>query len=721
MGLLMNPLSSLIHPVSDRGRRRREFLLLHAFFLLVTVVMFPGMFRHFFSGLPFPHPDILGIVSPLEWQCHFMLRAPALVPSLGAFYPHSWATYFFDPMYGIMVIFFALKLLGLNVYAVYNSFILICFLGGAWGVYRLGREIGVDKSYAAVGAAFTIFFSVNAFMVMWLNFFAIFLLPWCILHLLRYLRGKQRRDAWLFSLFILLQTLTAFYIGIYFLAFLFPLFMLCALIFRLWRWRELPPLVLGLGAVAALLTVVYFPFLVVKKYVVVYRPFTHHLLPNVSHLFTANHSWLFTLWKGAQEGLQHTWFPGVLVFALTLLAAYAPAGNRNPLRLAGFTAAAAAIVLLQPRFLAAATLLLLALALLLLVRFWRRRRENPALTALVFAYWAYIFLYFDFSTLGLPPRFLPYSFIIEHISFIKGLRGERRAFIVLIPLTALLLARGLQTLLQGRKWSRWVLPLLLALMMAENFNPAMLAWNSPLPDHRAAVYRSLPRGQDKIVLEIPFYGRLVRRQEDITPADLEENYNRLYNWENSFFRNNIYSYCQRFHWNFLVNGRASLYPEKFPELLERTRPWEVFKSENLRWLKENYSVDYLIVNWEMLKPREVPYMREHLAEFQPHADLIQDDAQASVFRLVERDRLARIVRTYSSYHLRRRRVVVRLAEPCAGAVSVNLNGQVAGRLEPRAGWELEWTWDGDIGLRPDGNRLEFIFPHALRIREIVLR
>ena len=96
------------------GLHWRQWLLLALLLLLVVGVSYPGMFAHFSTRLSKGHMDTVNHLASINWQNHFLLHEPGLVFNLGTFYPHSLATFFGPPMFGITPWFGLFKLFGLE-------------------------------------------------------------------------------------------------------------------------------------------------------------------------------------------------------------------------------------------------------------------------------------------------------------------------------------------------------------------------------------------------------------------------------------------------------------------------------------------------------------------------------------------------------------------------------------------------------------------------------
>lgn len=628
----------------------RQRLLLAALLLLVIAASHPGLFLHFSTRLPRAHMDTVSHISAINWQNHFLFREPGLILNLGTFYPHSLATYLGPPMFGIAPPFGLFQLLGLNEYARYNLFIVIAFLLGALGVFFLCLEVsGMGTRCAFVAAAIYILFNTQRSLFKWLPLFTTSLVPWALLFFFRYLRTRRRRDLLLFLASGALQFVVSAYLGIFLLAFFVPWMVLFALLFRALTLKQLLRIGAGLALVALLSLAIYAPVISSFHSVTTYRVFAARNLLNVSDLFTANYSTLYNELLHRTLPSLYNWFPGILACLLFFLSGFAGGTRRPALRAAAVAAALAAILVVQFSHPRAATLLFFALLALLAGSHLRRRRQQLPLTLLALAFIGYLLLFFNLAPVGVPGPAHPFSLLAAAVPYFQRMCEYKRVFAILIPVMAVLAGHGLSLLCGRRRW----LPLLaLGLISLENARPQIGSWGETMPwDQRAPVYAAIPKGRDKVILELPFFGGTKI-------------------WSLPSFFNSIYAYGTRFHWNFVVNGRDSFAPDGHRDLAAHALVPQVFAAENIEWLKRNHAVDYLVINWGYLNVEERLQARSRLPALDEFADRVLESPVATVFRLREKSRVTRLQRTYSAYHLRHRELAIHFAEPGPMAVRV---------------------------------------------------
>jgi hypothetical protein len=681
-----------------RGTGIRRWLLL-TLLLLAVAASYPGLIAHFSTRLPKTSMDILSHLGNLNWQNHFLLREPGLVCNLGSYYPHALATFFGPPMFGIAPWFGLFKLLGLNTYVQYNLFIVIGFLIGALGVFFLSLEVsGNERRHAFVAAFIYIAFNTQRNLFHWLPLFSSFFVPWTLLYFLRYLKTRQRLDLGLFLAFAAAQFITSVYLGVYLLAFFLPWMVLFALLFRKLPLRNFLEIAVGLALLAAVLLAVYHPIVASYGSVTAHRAYHPAQLLNVSDLFTANRSYLYGEVLHLSQRSLFNWFPGLTVFFLFFISGVASMRAQRWPWLAFAGGGLLGVLFLQKTHSAWATVLFLFLLAVFAGGHLRRGQEQTPLALMALSLSGYLLVFFNLLTLGLPRSAHPFSLLASVVPYFQRMCEYKRVVVILVPLLAVFAAHGLLALGGRRRW----LPLLaLGLIWVENAEPGMRKWGRPLRvDNRAPIYAAIPRQSDKVLLELPFFGG-----------------ERI--WSLPSFYQSIYVYSTRFHWNFIVNGRDSFAPLAHQELAGRATIPQVFTEENIEWLKRRYAVEYLIINWPLLTPREFLQARTRLPFLASRGDMVSASPQATVFRLREKKEITLLERTYSAYHLRHRQILVSFRKRYTLSARVAVAGRPWKEFRLNDSRELRFRVDrGRIGRDCESLRIDFSEP--VGIEEIAL-
>jgi len=690
-----------INASPSRGPRfgLRQWLLLVLLLLLVTAVAHPGLFVHFSTRIPRAYMDTVSHLSAINWQNHFLFREPGLIFNLGTFYPHSLATYFGPPMFAIAPAFGLFQLLGLNEYAQFNLFIVIAFLIGAVGVFFLFKEVsGTGWIHAFIAASIYIVFNTHRSLFKWLPLFTTCWVPWALLFFFRYLRTKRWRDLLLFLALGTIQFNIFVYLGIFLMAFFVPWMLLFALLFRALPLKNLLWIGAGLALVALISLAIYSPVISSYGSVTTYRAFHARQLLNVRDLFTANYSYLYN--EVLQRNLTslYNWFPGIVICVLFFLSGFAHEARRLGHWAAGIAVGVAGILVLQYSYLRLATILYFALLALLVGSHLRGRGKNLPLTLLALSFAGYLLFFFNLGPLGLPASAHPFSFLAAAIPYFQRMCEYKRAFVILVPIMAVLAAHGLSLLPRRRRW----LPLLaLGLIWLENFRPLTgKGWETMPWDRRAPIYAAIPRERDKVILELPFFGG----------TEI---------WSPASFYQSIYAYSTRFHWNFVVNGRDSFAPLGHKELARHALIPDVFSERNIEWLKRRHSVEYLIINWNYLTEGEKLLAQSRLPVLDAAGDRVLEIPAATVFRLREKAEVTKLQRTYSAYHLRHRQLCIHFRAPSTLQVRVGVGSAFWREFQLRGEKTLRFRVDpGRIG--PDCELLTISFSRPVLVDGISL-
>jgi hypothetical protein len=328
----------------------------------------------------------------------------------------------------------------------------------------------------------------------------------------------------------------------------------------------------------------------------------------------------------------------------------------------------------------------------------RRRREHLPLTLLALGFTAYVLFFFNLNVVGLPKWAIPYSLLAAVIPYFRRICEYKRVFIILVPVMAVLAAHALSMWPRRRRW----LPLLvLALIWVENFEPTVAEWGQSLPwERRAPIYAAIPRQQDKVLLELPFFGG-----EEI--------------WSLPSFFNSVYTYSTRFHWNFVINGRDSFAPLDQAELARHATIPRVLCRQSIEWLKRRHALEYLVINWPFLSVKEARLVRKRMPFLEAAGEKILEIPEATVFRLRERGEVTRLVRTYSAYHLHHRQLRVRLRAPCSLRARVAIDGRPWREFRLQDEAELRFRVDRDR-VGPDCGQVAITFSRPVGITEISL-
>jgi hypothetical protein len=298
---------------------------------------------------------------------------------------------------------------------------------------------------------------------------------------------------------------------------------------------------------------------------------------------------------------------------------------------------------------------------------------------------------------------------------VGGFAVMKRNFLILLPFFAVLSSIGASRLFPGihrlttyKKYA--IFTILLILLVLENiYNPLRSLGYQPslikaLPA-RSEVYRHLPFDANKVVLEIPFYFR--RHQK-----------NALYmlNW--------------RFHQNYLLNGRVSIFPRIYHRKLAQIIGKYQLKFPSQKALKQlirDYSVSYIIIHWDLLATYQGNYRRkiprqeimERIRQSNRYAEILYEDSSHILIKLRENFPLSRIVRTYSYFHLKHYFLEIKLTKKYEGLLHILLNGKLV-RLIHYNDSNISIDLGGEE-LSASGNKVEFKFDQEVNLIDIDIK
>lgn len=680
------------------------------FYFLVIFACYPGLFLDFSTAVPRGDAgdlqNILGIVS-------FSIHSPlAQVYHLPILYPAAFMLAKTHPLFGISLLFFLFKGLGLTLVQGTNLYIILSLGAGAWGTYLLAREFVQKPFFPLLLSTLYILHPLNHLHFVWLNFLGRFYIPFIILFLLRYLKSGKRGYAAAAVVFSFLQFLTSVYYGTLLWAVIIPVFLLIASILKLTDFARLRFLLICLGVGLLLIVLIFSPYI------------THNTsaekhydgrLTQVEELFSV--SKVFAAFFGTPANISQYLFPGIFFAFMGLLffSVHLPRRRYLTAGILFFSLLAMCYLVYTGRDLLNVVFLvfLLFLAYLLFVS-WKEIEPWTKLLLLLLAFMFFFLFHFTYPSFmkSLSP-YLLFHFLLP----VGGLTVIKRTFLMLLPLFVVLAAVGASRFFERipgfaalKPWKKYILfVLLLAVLALENIRSPLLYLNTEdgvmksLPQ-TAEVYRSLPFRSGKVVLEIPFY---LRRR----------------------LKNSQYPLNWQFHQNPLLNGEVSIEPKGYYQKLTAAigKFQEEFPSEEgLKRLLHDYSVSYIVIHWDMLAdyqrfrrspvPREI--VRGRIANLKQYLEIIDDAPGHIVLRLQENFPLKEIIRTYSYYHLKSCKVKITLKEVYRGVVRIFQDGQPFKTVEIN-GTSVELDFK-DAPLSDTYNTVRFQFDREINLSTIDL-
>ncbi len=641
-------------------------IIISLFFLTLILVCYPGLYvsfsNHVIRGDMGDLHNIMAIVS------HTLHTSPSFWYHLPVFYPMSYTLTQTHPLFGVSIVFWMFHQLGFTMVQSINLYIILSLLLGAWGCYLLAREFMPDGFFPLLMSCLYIFYPLNHLHFVWLNFLSRFYLPFVLLFLIRYIKTKNKKYAFLTVLAALLQFFASVYYGVLLWILLLPLGLTALILLKIITLKHLRLLLILLAIGGVLILLMYYPYLANNT-----RTANHFdgKLTQVEELFAS--SPLLSLFWGDPEEIDQFLFPGFLFSAAILLFFIGKQPRVHWLaQIIPFLILPILCVLTYHHRTEANYIFLILIGLLIYFLFQRWKDLSQLIK------WALILLVgmgcflFQFSNPAFLKSLAPYRLVYTLLP-VGGLTVIKRASIWLLPLLIVLACLGSNRFFPDlRQWTKkkraLVFILLLILIGGETIkNPARYLYKKgtktvmkPIMG-KIELYKHLPFKSNKVVLEIPFYFR--RRLK---------NARYMLNWQ--------------FHQNPLLNGKVSIFPKEYTRTLSRNLgQYQIgFPSpEALRKCIQDYSVSYLVFHWDLLKeyqsirrtPESKDIIHQRFKQLQAYSEILHLDSHGMVVRLQENFPQRQIIRTFSWYHLKKLRLNVKLKEPCSGTVKVWLNGQ----------------------------------------------
>lgn len=668
--------------------------------LLMTLAIHHALIKNVKdSTLPFsPKPDPYYIMSVIEWNMYAMQNELPALYHLNYFYPNGYVTFYGHPLFGISTVFLAAhKILGLNLYRSYVLFLLLAFFLGAFGTYLFARELSRRPIIPYFAALIFIIFPQTRNTFAHLNVFAFFWVGFVCYFLTRFQKEGRWQDALLAGFFTFLQGFFSVYHGFFLIGFLLPVFFIAAIAFRTIGLKNILKLAAAFFLFIILLMIVFSPFLTTIKHSHLYRSFHYTSLVEVKVLFKSASQ----LYEKLNASGFHAFFPGFSVLFLFTAALTGIKTRKQQLLILILTLLSAAVFVLNLKNISlAANWLFFALFVMYVIIFIRRRKSfSPGIKTFFAVIFIYFLVFYKFSALIPGINFSICGLIVHFVPSLSGFRFLFRSMLLLIPVFAALSAYGLSEILalQGKK-KNIVSAVLFLLVIIEN---GYLTIPGSRLEFQQEKYNRIEKANDRVILELPFYGK-------------------------KRMKNNRYTINTVFHHNYYVNGRVAFHAFKEDLVIEKKVSGKDFPNEHiLRWLLRNYSVDYLIFNWNEEISKDKERIIKKIGALNKWCKILDNTPRFLVIRVKENFPVKSIKRRYSLFHVQRRKALLDFAKPYAGKISISFRGKEDGRARiVRSGASRVMIsfprFKPDYSRDLEGIPVEIIFEKPIAIKDLRL-
>jgi hypothetical protein len=655
----------LLHVLEAYAKKKNvyRYILIILFYLVIIFLFYPGLFLNFSTMVPHGHHgDVKNILGIISFSIHSPLNH---IYHLPIFYPESYVLTRTHPLFGISLVFKLFDMFGLNIQQSNNLYILLSLIIGALGCFLLSKEFSNNSFLPLIFSTVYIFHFWNLGHFAWLNFLSHFYTPYVFLFFVRFFKTKKKIYIVLASVLTVFQFFSSIYYGVHLYFFLIPFFLIAAAALKLVSFRDFLKLALALGIGLIFIIWVFFPYISIDQHISTKS--SCGPLINGGDFFS--YSKIFLHFFSYPEKISLNLFPGFTFFLFPILFIVSGLKNKK-IKAIMFIVLLILITLMSylaffnvkilNRFFVIFLILIFTLAIIN----WKTMTKWEKLILLTFSFYTILFinfqdLYFfkNFSFLEFFNTLLPFS----------GLRNIRRVYLNILPFLIILAAIGGNKFLESfghiKKKKMMMIPIvILCFMIVENIPLPLPITHSqlmkPLTNYNLKVYQYLPFRKNKIILELPFYFKLVTRNSIF-----------LLNWQ--------------FHQNYLLNGKTSIKPHRYFKDLENTigRSQRKFPNEPaLKALIQKYSVNYIIFHWDLLSryqhnPNAKEKVMQKIISIYKYGKVVYNDAKTTVLKIQEYIPIHTIVRTYSWYHLKKNSLEVILKNSFSGKVRIFLNNR----------------------------------------------
>jgi len=677
-----------------------SYLAIFFIFLVLIFICYSGVFLNFSTKIPGGyHGDVMHELSLINYTIHAPIKNIYHFP---VYYPESYVLARTHPLFGVSFFFKIFHLLGFDLNQSYNFYIIISLIIGAFGCYLLAREISNSEIFAFLFSTIYILHQKNTLFLVWLNFLSVFYVPFVFYFLVRFFKTKKRIFMICAVLFALMQIMASLYYGAILWGLLIPSFLIVAFILKIISLKDLKQSIFYLFIGLILILLIFSPFLTITQpevpesegYSLATALDLFYYSKIISHIFGFD----------PQVPAMY-FFPGFFFFLFILFFIVSFLDNKKHKYLLFLFLAALSVLLTCSVFLNHAVsdwlfLAFLGIAVSAVIAGWKNMDKWTKLVTISLALFMLFFISFPHIPLL---KTISLFDVFGKIMPVQGLRGIRRIFFISIPflitIAAIGGARSFKALEHfNRKKKFLFVALILLFMITENIRfekqkNMMTEFQKPSGD----VYKLLPFNKDKIILEIPFYFGIRN------------------------FHNSAYALSWDTHRNFLLNGVTPNEPRGYiPELLNILGRYQnnFPNEEKLKDLINKYSVTHVIFHWESIRDEIRDIMQKRVNQIKKFGKIVYRDEKNTILRTQEYIPIENIIRTYSLYHLRKKRIKIVLYKTYAGRILIYLNNRLVRRQKLNSDTiyiNLKY-WPMNVS----GNRIEVKFRRPVWLKTIEL-
>ena len=677
-----------------------SYLAIFFIFFVLIFICYSGVFLNFSTKIPGgDHDDVRHILSLINYTIHAPIKDIYHFP---IYYPESYVLARTHPLFGVSFFFKIFHSLGFNLNQSYNLYIIISLIIGAFGCFLLAREISNSEIFAFLFSTIYILHQKNTLFLVWLNFLSVFYVPFVFYFLVRFFKTKKRIYMISAVLFALMQIMASLYYGAILWGLLIPSFLIVAFILKIVPLKDFKQSIFYLFIGLILILLIFSPFLTITQPEL--PESDGHSLATALDLFY--YSKIISHIFGFDPNVPSMYFfPGFSFFLFVLFFIVSFLDNKKHKYLLFLLLAVLSVLLACSVFLNHAAsdwlfLTFLGIAVSAVIAGWNNMDKWTKLVTISLALFMLFFISFPHIPLL---KTISLFDVFGKIMPVQGLRGMSRIFFISVPflitIAAVGGARSFKAFEDFNKKKKFLfVALILSLMIVENIRfekqkNMMTEFQKPSGD----VYKLLPFNSDKIILEIPYYLGIRRSH------------------------NSTYALSWDIHRNYLLNGVTPNAPWGYiPEMLSILGPnQDNFPSEEkLKDLINKHSVTHVIFHWDIIQDEIRDRMQTRVNQIKKFGKIEFRDKKNTILRTQEYIPIENIIRTYSLYHLRKKRIKIVLNKTYAGQIMVYLNNRLVRRQKLNS--DKIYINLKNWPMNVSGNRIEVKFRRPVWLKTIEL-
>ncbi|MEN8153698.1 MAG: hypothetical protein ABFR75_06710 [Acidobacteriota bacterium] len=629
--------------------RNYSFLLIILF--VVLIIHFPVVDSIFDPDSKLSvqlSPDTQYILSVIEWNLYSVGNELPALYHLNYFYPNAYITFYGHPLFGETFIFFIFnKIFGADLITSYNLYILFAFWIGGIGIFLFTRELLNNVMASYFSSLLFIVYPIIKKTAEILNIFSFFWIGFILYFLIRFWKSGKFRDSISCGFFIFLQGFFSIYHGYFLIAILLPLFFFFLLIYKYISVKAVFRFVVSVLPFMLLLIVVFHPFLHTIQDSGLERYLHYESLVDGKMLFSSDSMFYRTINSNLHP--LKRFFPGFTVITLFLLVLSGVKKKKFLITLALiFQLILAFIINLKGSDFSANLFLFLIIIQILLLFIFNIKQYTKEFKLFFSVFFVYNLIFFKFSSIFSGSEISVYGFLVDLVPQFSNFRYLYRGLFLIFPIFIAIAAMGFVKLSDQLKNRKKLFLLLIPLLLIfENWN--FINYKKEI-NFETAKYNNLEKKSDKIILEIPIF----------VPGYMQI--------KNSLYTMNTFS-----HFNYYINGRTAYRAfDDNREIFKRAFRNKLFPDkENIKYLIEQFSVDYIIFNLN----RRLRYTKENILErvnkLQNYCSLVDSKKDFIVIKLLENFPEKIFKRRFSLFHVLNRRIRIELQSNYSGKVKIS--------------------------------------------------